>query len=174
MDITSTSWEWTSPHRERITRQRRTMWIVIGVLVVLLSAGMGLTAPDDAESGDVLFITIIAPAIVVGLALLADRLVLAPAVGFALRVDERQVLHVDRGRRSFDVPLGGSQISVAKVRGGYTTQLSLLLRPSFWYLTVDPAEGRRRMIRLPSGATLRPLPDDEARRIEEALRRRAG
>jgi hypothetical protein len=120
------------------------------------------------------FITVIAPAIILGLTLLADRMLFAYTLGFRLRVDERGVLHVDRGRRSFDAPLSGAQISLDKNRAPYTGQLSIFFRPSFWYLTVTPAEGRRRMVRMPSGGGIKPLPNDEAGAIEEALQKRAG
>ena len=174
MSTTSTSYEWTYPGNERTARRRRTMWIVVVVLCVALSAGMGLTAPDDAESGDMLFVTVIAPAIFLGLTLLADRLLFAYTLGFRLGVDESGILSVDRGRRSFSVPLRGTEITLQKTRAPYTTQLSILFRPSFWYLTVSPAEGRRRTVRMPSGGGLEPLAAEEAREIEEALQRRAG
>ncbi|MEM9036733.1 MAG: hypothetical protein AAGD18_19215 [Actinomycetota bacterium] len=170
MSTTSTTYEWRYPHRERTGRNRRTMWIVVGVIVVLLSAGMGLTAPDDAETGDVVFITVVAPVIVVGLALLADRLLFAYTADFALRVDGRNVLHVDRGRRSFYVDLRGATVDVSKVQGAYSTQLSMLWRPSFWYLNAQPAEGKSKMVRLPSGGWVKMLPEAEVRGLEAELR----
>ena len=173
MDQLTTTYEWTYPNRTRTARRRRTMWIVVAILVLLLSVGMGLTAPDDAESGDVLFVTVLAPAIIVGLTLLADRLLFAYTLGFRLHVDEQRVLHVERGRRSFEVPLSGAEVTLEKSQAPYTGQLSIFLRPSFWYLTVHPAEGRRRMVRMPSGGGIRPVPTEEMRAVREALQRRA-
>ena len=173
MSTTSTTYEWTYPDRAKTARGRRTMWIVVAILVLLLSVGMGLTAPDDAESGDVLFITVLAPAIIAGLALLADRLLFAYTLAFRLFVDEQRTLHVERGRRSFQVELRGAELTLERMRSVYTGQLPIWFRPSFWYLTISPAEGRRRLVRMPSGGGIRTLDVDEIRSIEEALQKRA-